>query len=110
MLLQVSSQQLRDDLMTLLIAGHETTAAVLTWTVHCLLDHPEFMAQLQEEVSVTPPRLTFTSFHFLWQFNLRPDCRVCWDFLSTLRKFCLFDGTPSNESARMGCSGRNCCL
>ena len=55
MLVQVSSQQLRDDLMTLLIAGHETTAAVLTWTVHCLLDHPEFMVQLQEEVSPPPP-------------------------------------------------------
>jgi cytochrome P450 len=47
----VSSQQLRDDLMTLLIAGHETTAAVLTWTIHCLLEHPEFMIQLQKEVS-----------------------------------------------------------
>ena len=48
--LQVSSQQLRDDLMTLLIAGHETTAAVLTWTLHCLIDHPEFMQELQQEV------------------------------------------------------------
>lgn len=26
-----SDKQLRDDLMTMLIAGHETTAAVLTW-------------------------------------------------------------------------------
>ena len=47
---QVSSQQLRDDLMTLLIAGHETTAAVLTWTLHCLVQHPQFVPQLQEEV------------------------------------------------------------
>jgi cytochrome P450 family 97 subfamily B polypeptide 3 len=28
-----SDKQLRDDLMTMLIAGHETTAAVLTWCV-----------------------------------------------------------------------------
>ena len=28
--------QLRDDLMTMLIAGHETTAAVLTWAVFLL--------------------------------------------------------------------------
>lgn len=34
--LQVSSKQLRDDLMTLLIAGHETSAAVLTWTFYLL--------------------------------------------------------------------------
>ncbi|XP_071921577.1 protein LUTEIN DEFICIENT 5, chloroplastic-like isoform X2 [Coffea arabica] len=32
----VSSKQLRDDLMTLLIAGHETSAAVLTWTFYLL--------------------------------------------------------------------------
>lgn len=46
----ISSKQLRDDLMTLLIAGHETTAAVLTWTVYCLSQHPDVMARLQAEV------------------------------------------------------------
>mmetsp|Transcript_16455 Transcript_16455/g.53748 ORF Transcript_16455/g.53748 Transcript_16455/m.53748 type:complete len:622 (+) Transcript_16455:64-1929(+) len=46
---EVSSKQLRDDLMTLLIAGHETTAAVLTWTFHLLHQHPEVMAKLQAE-------------------------------------------------------------
>lgn len=30
----VTNQQLRDDLMTMLIAGHETTAATLTWALH----------------------------------------------------------------------------
>lgn len=30
----VSTKQLRDDLMTMLIAGHETTAATLTWALH----------------------------------------------------------------------------
>ena len=29
----VSDKQLRDDLMTMLVAGHETTAALLTWTL-----------------------------------------------------------------------------
>ena len=33
---EVSSKQLRDDLMTMLIAGHETSAAVLTWTFYLL--------------------------------------------------------------------------
>ncbi|MFQ6650674.1 hypothetical protein Gotur_023186, partial [Gossypium turneri] len=32
----VSSKQLRDDLMTMLIAGHETSAALLTWTFYLL--------------------------------------------------------------------------
>ncbi|MEW5298950.1 MAG: hypothetical protein WDW36_002019 [Sanguina aurantia] len=47
---QVSSKQLRDDLMTMLIAGHETTAAVLTWTFYLLATHPEVSEKLREEV------------------------------------------------------------
>ncbi|KAL2549370.1 Protein LUTEIN DEFICIENT 5 [Forsythia ovata] len=46
----VSSKQLRDDLMTLLIAGHETSAAVLTWTFYLLVKEPSVMAKLQNEV------------------------------------------------------------
>ncbi|KAL8201979.1 hypothetical protein R6Q57_011126 [Mikania cordata] len=46
----VSSKQLRDDLMTMLIAGHETTAAVLTWTFYLLSKEPEIMSKLQNEV------------------------------------------------------------
>ena len=51
--MQVSSKQLRDDLMTMLIAGHETTAAVLTWTLHCLSQNPQFVPRLQAEVRPT---------------------------------------------------------
>ncbi|KAK4796474.1 hypothetical protein SAY86_028800 [Trapa natans] len=46
----VSSKQLRDDLMTMLIAGHETSAAVLTWTFYILSQEPGAMAKLQNEV------------------------------------------------------------
>ena len=46
----VSSTQLRDDLMTMLIAGHETTAAVLTWTMYLLATHPEEAAAARAEV------------------------------------------------------------
>ena len=48
--MQITSKQLRDDLMTMLIAGHETTAAVLTWTLHCLTDRPDVVQRLQHEV------------------------------------------------------------
>nr|AIX87503.1 P450 carotenoid beta-ring hydroxylase [Lycium barbarum] len=47
---EVSSKQLRDDLMTMLIAGHETSAAVLTWTFYLLSKEPSVMAKLQDEV------------------------------------------------------------
>ncbi|XP_010245680.1 PREDICTED: protein LUTEIN DEFICIENT 5, chloroplastic-like isoform X2 [Nelumbo nucifera] len=46
----VSSKQLRDDLMTMLIAGHETSAAVLTWTFYLLSTEPSVMSKLQNEV------------------------------------------------------------
>ncbi|KAG2434218.1 hypothetical protein HXX76_007944 [Chlamydomonas incerta] len=46
----LNSRQLRDDLMTLLIAGHETTAAALTWALHLLVTHPEVMQRVRDEV------------------------------------------------------------
>lgn len=46
----VTSKQLRDDLMTMLIAGHETSAAVLTWTFYLLSQDPGVMSELQHEV------------------------------------------------------------
>jgi cytochrome P450 family 97 subfamily B polypeptide 3 len=45
-----SSKQLRDDLMTMLVAGHETTAAVLTWALFELSQKPEFLKRVQEEI------------------------------------------------------------
>jgi cytochrome P450 len=42
-------QELRDELMTLLVAGHETTASSLAWAVERLVRHPEALARLREE-------------------------------------------------------------
>ena len=52
---EISSKQLRDDLMTMLIAGHETTAAVLTWTLHCCSTRPDVVQRMQQEVSHSAP-------------------------------------------------------
>ncbi|KAH0983836.1 hypothetical protein GBA52_011013 [Prunus armeniaca] len=46
----VDDRQLRDDLMTMLIAGHETTAAVLTWAVFFLAQNPSKMKKAQAEI------------------------------------------------------------
>ncbi len=46
----IDDKQLRDDLMTMLIAGHETTAAVLTWTLFQLMQSPEALAKAVEEI------------------------------------------------------------
>ena len=45
-----TSKQLRDDLMTMLIAGHETTAALLTWTFFELAQQPELYDKVRQEV------------------------------------------------------------
>jgi cytochrome P450 family 135 len=45
----MSDSELRDELMTLLVAGHETTATALAWAVERLVRHPEMMRRLAEE-------------------------------------------------------------
>ena len=47
---EVDNKQMRDDLITLLIAGHETTAAVLTWLVYALTQHPDALKAVQDEI------------------------------------------------------------
>lgn len=47
---RMSDQQLRDEVMTLFLAGHETTAVALSWAWHLLATHPEAQRRLQEEV------------------------------------------------------------
>jgi len=44
----MSDQELRDELMTLLVAGHETTATSLSWALERLVRHPDKMDRLRE--------------------------------------------------------------
>ena len=46
----MSEKQIRDEALTLLIAGHETTSLLLTWFFYCLGRYPEVEAQLHDEV------------------------------------------------------------
>jgi cytochrome P450 len=46
----MSDQQLRDEAMTLFLAGHETTALTLTWTWYLLAQNPETEQRLAAEV------------------------------------------------------------
>jgi len=46
----MSDRQLRDEMMTLFLAGHETTAMALTWTWYLLSQHPSAEAQLHGEL------------------------------------------------------------
>jgi cytochrome P450 len=46
----MSNQELRDQLVTLLLAGHETTATALAWTADLLVRYPDVMNRLVDEV------------------------------------------------------------
>ena len=47
---EMSDREVRDQLMTLLLAGHETTATGLAWAFDLLFRNPEQLARLTEEV------------------------------------------------------------
>jgi cytochrome P450 len=49
--IRMSDRQLHDEMMTLFLAGHETTAMALTWTWYLLSQHPEVEEKLVAEVS-----------------------------------------------------------
>jgi cytochrome P450 len=47
----MEDKELRDQLMTLLLAGHETTATALAWTFDLLLRHPAALARLRDSLA-----------------------------------------------------------
>jgi cytochrome P450 len=67
---QMTDRQLRDEAMTIVLAGHETTALALSWATYLLAQHPDVLATLTAEVDQTLagrpptladlPRLAFT--------------------------------------------------
>ena len=61
----LSDRVLRDEMMTLLLAGHETTAASLGWAMHQLAQHPEAAQAAREELSHLPDDADPASMHYL---------------------------------------------
>jgi cytochrome P450 len=49
----MAEREMIDEVLTLIVAGHETTAAALTWTWYLLSRHPEAAERLQEEADRT---------------------------------------------------------
>lgn len=74
--------QLRDEAMTIFLAGHETTANALTWTWYLLSQHPEIEARFHAEVDDVLkgrlptaedfPRLRYTEMLFAEAMRLYP--------------------------------------
>jgi cytochrome P450 len=82
----MSDRQLRDELVTLFLAGHETTAIALSWTLFLLARHPEAEARLAAEVmgavgerlpsASDLPRLPFTEAVVKESLRLYPPAHV----------------------------------
>jgi len=52
----MSDRQLRDEAVTILIAGHETTACVLSWAMWLLAKHPHVQERMHQEISLLGDR------------------------------------------------------
>ncbi len=54
----MKASELRDELVTLLVAGHETSATGLTWALRWLLESPAVLAELRAELDALGPDAT----------------------------------------------------
>jgi len=50
----MTDEELRDELVTLLLAGHETTATSVAWAIERLVRHPQQLARLVAEIDAGP--------------------------------------------------------
>jgi cytochrome P450 len=82
----MTDKQLRDEAMTLFLAGHETTALALTWTLDLLAGHPDVQGRLaaelrevlgdREPTNADLPRLRFAEMVVTESMRLRPPAYV----------------------------------
>lgn len=77
----MSDRQVRDEALTLFIAGHETTATALAWSFYLLARHPDLLARAQQEADAfegdgpsryEPERLAFLTRVFKESLRLYP--------------------------------------
>jgi cytochrome P450 len=61
----MSDRVLRDEMMTLILAGHETTAASLAWAINRLATNPEVMAAAKSEAIKASPDADANSLKYL---------------------------------------------
>src|SRR5262245_12333415 len=83
---RMTDEQVRDEAMTLFIAGHETTSTALTWTWYLLSENPEAERRVHEEVDAVigtrpatiadVPRLKYTEMVLAESMRLFPPAWV----------------------------------
>ncbi|NJM17799.1 MAG: cytochrome P450 [Richelia sp. SM1_7_0] len=98
---RMSDKQVRDEVMTFILAGHETTALVLSWAWYLLAKHPEVEAKLITELQTvlagrTPDlsdlrQLRYTEWVILETMRLYPPV---WAIPRTVKNDCEIGGYP----------------
>nr|MDQ3819812.1 cytochrome P450 [Acidobacteriota bacterium] len=117
---QMTDLQVRDEVMTLILAGHETTANALTWTWYLLSEHAEVEAKLHEELDAVlqgrrptvedVPRLSYTEMVLTESMRLYPpawaigrlalkDCEI-GDYLIPAKSLVLLSPYVTQRDAR----------
>jgi cytochrome P450 len=105
---RMTDRQIRDESITLFLAGHETTAIALTWTWYLLSQNPDVAAKLEEELyrvlgQRTPtmediPLLEYTSKVVRESMRLYPPA---WRVGREAVKDCEFGGYPIGAGAQL---------
>ncbi len=77
----MDDEQLRGELLTLYVAGHETTATLLSWSIHFVAKHPEVAQKLLAEIALLEgkpptvddlPRLPYSKMLLQETLRMRP--------------------------------------
>ena len=104
----LTDQQLRDEVITLFLAGYETTSVALSWTFEYLARQPEILEKLQAEVDAVLgerrpefadlPRLPYTRMVLQETLRLRPPA---WQVTRTAVEDDEIDGYPIPAGANL---------
>lgn len=102
----MDNEQLRGELLTLYVAGHETTATLLGWSIHFIAKHPEIAHKLTAEIVLLEgkpptvedlPRLPYSKMILQEALRIRPPV---WFFQRQANTPLLINGRsyPKNAS------------
>jgi cytochrome P450 len=108
---QMTDRQLRDEVMTLFLAGHETTAVTLAWTWYLLSQHPaveaKLIAELEAVLGERPPtvadlpNLNYAEKVVKESLRLYPPV---WAFARVAVRDCEIGGYPVREGTSIAMS------